>query len=146
MGWIEKFRDAQSYYTWTADPIISDRDLSRHSLTLIRHYPVAEKPEKRTGMIAFHIQEESVARLFADLRFNQNGNVFVINDQGTILSHNDKTRIGQSIASDKYAEDVLSRKDSGSIQHKSGRDAEWVFFEPLPTQVGKSYISSRKSK
>ncbi|WP_020618614.1 AraC family transcriptional regulator [Paenibacillus daejeonensis] len=145
MGWIEKFRDAQSYYTWTADPIVSDRDLSRHSLTLIRHYPVAEKPEKRTGMIAFHIQEESVARLFADLRFNQNGNVFVINDQGTILSHNDKTRIGQSIASDKYAEDVLSRKDSGSIQYKSGSDAEWVFFSASPYTGWKVvYIVSQK--
>ncbi|MFS0724019.1 helix-turn-helix domain-containing protein [Paenibacillus sp. 1P07SE] len=145
MEWIAAYRDAGPYYSWTADPVASDREVSRHTLTLIRHYPVAEKPDKRTGMIAFHIQEESVSRLFSDLRFNQSGNVFLINDQGTILSHNDKSRIGQTISSDKYAEEVLSRKDSGSIHHKNGGDAEWVFYSASPYTGWKVvYIVSQK--
>jgi two-component system response regulator YesN len=126
--WIQAFTDASSYFLWTARPLVSEYQASRHTVTLIRHYPVAEKPENRIGMIAFNIQEESLSKMFSDLRFNASGNVFVIDNQGTIISHNDKTKIGQNIASDKYAEEILSRNDSGSIHRKNGKVSEWVFY------------------
>ncbi|HEY2492904.1 MAG TPA: cache domain-containing protein, partial [Paenibacillus sp.] len=143
--WIQKFSDASSYFLWTAHPLLSDREASPHTVTLIRHYPVAEKPKKRTGMIAINIQEESLSKMFSDLRFNESGNVFVIDQQGTILSHNDKTKIGQNITFDKYNEEILSRKESGAIHHKNGKDSEWVFYaESQYTGWKVVYIVSQK--
>ncbi|WP_409342384.1 helix-turn-helix domain-containing protein [Paenibacillus sp. MBLB4367] len=126
--WVTAYAEDPSYYIWVTRPLEDENRSSQPNVTLIRHFPAAEKPENRTGMIAVNIQEESLSQMFSDLRFNGNGNVFVIDRQGIILSHSDKTKIGQQFASDLRMEDIGTRNDSGSFHYTNGKQSEWIFY------------------
>jgi len=117
-----------AYYLWTSDPPEQDNLATQHHITLIRHFPVAEKPENRTGMIAVHIREQSMSSMFADLRFNKSGNVFVINQDGIVVSHTDESKIGQSVAVVLGDTPQWPQKNSGYFHKKSGNTSEWIFY------------------
>ncbi|RAV02009.1 helix-turn-helix domain-containing protein [Paenibacillus sp. YN15] len=127
-NWIKAFYTESDYYKWTVNPVFTEKSVNRHTVTLIRFYPMAEKPENRTGVIAVNLPETMLSDMFSDLQFGSSGNVLVTDGEGTILSHADKSRIGRNIAEYRLGGQVLSEQDSGYIRHKNGKTSEWVFY------------------
>jgi two-component system, response regulator YesN len=127
-SWISGFYTENYYYKWLVNPQFKEKPVNRHMVTLIRFYPMAEKPENRTGVIAVNLPESMLSDMFSDLQFGESGNVLVTDGEGTILSHADKSRIGRNIAEYKLSGQVLSEQDSGYIRHKNGKASEWVFY------------------
>lgn len=126
--WITAFYGESYYYKWIVNPQFKDTPINRHTVTLIRFYPMAEKPENRTGVIAVNLPESMLSDMFSDLQFGKSGNVLITDEEGTILSHADKARIGGNISAYKYGGEVLSAAGSGSTQHKTGKGSEWIFY------------------
>jgi YesN/AraC family two-component response regulator len=127
-SWISGFYTENYYYKWLVNPQFKEKPVNRHMVTLIRFYPMAEKPENRNGVIAVNLPESMLSDMFSDLQFGESGNVLVTDGEGTILSHADKSRIGRNIAEYKLGGQLLSEKDSGFIRHKNGKTSEWVFY------------------
>ncbi|MGG1516406.1 helix-turn-helix domain-containing protein [Paenibacillus oryzisoli] len=127
-NWISTFYTENFYYKWLVNPSFKEKSVNRHTITLIRFYPMTEKPENRTGVIAINLPEAILSDMFSDLQFGDGGNVLVTDEQGTILSHTDKSRIGRNIAEYKLDGQVLSQKNSGFIRQKNGKGSEWVFY------------------
>lgn len=123
--WATAYMDDPSYYKWTA----YGSQQARKMVTLIRYYPFVEQPLNRSGAIVVNISASSLSDMFEDLRFSGDGNVFIINSNGVILSHKDETKIGSSIVDYKYSNEILTSKGSGSINQSNGKLSEWVFFD-----------------
>ncbi|WP_179215801.1 helix-turn-helix domain-containing protein [Paenibacillus sp. MY03] len=126
--WISTFYTENFYYKWTANPLFMEKNVNRHTVTLIRFYPMADKPKNRKGVIAVNLPETILSDMFSDLQFGNSGNVLITDEQGTILSHADKSRIGRNIAEYKLGGQLLFEKDSGFTRHKNGKASEWVFY------------------
>ncbi|WP_171684438.1 helix-turn-helix domain-containing protein [Paenibacillus planticolens] len=127
-NWISTFYTEDFYYKWTANPLFREKPVNSHTVTLIRFYPMAEKPKDRKGVIAVNLPEAMLSDMFSDLQFGNSGNVLVTDEQGTILSHTDKSWIGRNIAEYKLGGQLLTETDSGFIRHKNGKASEWVFY------------------
>lgn len=143
--WIKEYLQSPSYYIWTDRPQSPEGGQHRDTISLIRYYPVAEKPEYRTGVIAVNIRESSLSTMFSDLQFSGQGNVFVVDPDGTIVSHNNKAMIGQSVAAEPYGKDILSKNNSGWLHKETGKSSEWVFYAASEVTGWKVvYIVSQK--
>lgn len=76
---------------------------------------------KELGFLTINVDEAVLERSYNNLMSGESEQVFVCNSDGDIISHPDKSRIGQSIKSEMYAKDVLqSANTSGYSSFQDG--------------------------
>ncbi len=126
---LAPFADSTAYYNWTAREARLSGDAAAHLLTLVRYYPIAERPQNRTGVFAVHMEESVISSMFNDLQFSGNGNVMIIDGQGDIIAHTDPQRIGQPANLQIVIPD---NQKSGYKYDKKSKPAEWTFYASVP--------------
>ncbi|MBW5447408.1 helix-turn-helix domain-containing protein [Cohnella sp. CFH 77786] len=126
--WIPDCLGRKPYYFWTSTPSSGASAALPHTVSLIRYYPLAERPANRKGVIAVNVNESALSGMFGDLTFSSGDNVFLVDPSGKIVSHKDKSKIGESIAGEKYAEFLLSERNQGFVRETSGAANDWVFY------------------
>lgn len=72
------------------------------------------------GYLMIDLEEVILEQAYSGLLDHEQAEVFICDDQGIIVSHSDKARIGSSIMDEPYAAEVLSdRKGHSYVQYKS---------------------------
>lgn len=96
------------------------------------------------GYLLIDLEEDILQQAYASLIDGSQGEVFIVNNSGRIISHPDKTRIGQTIIFEPYANQVLGDKTGHSfVQYTAGVDKvaiystlknhDWKIIKTVPT-------------
>ncbi|WP_246070515.1 sensor histidine kinase [Paenibacillus kobensis] len=75
---------------------------------------------RNIGMVAFSVSEMDLRRYLVGLK----GEVYLVDQKGTVVSSLTKTMVGQSLASDSYMDMVRTSKNGQEIFEKNGE--KWI--------------------
>ncbi|OGO79534.1 MAG: hypothetical protein A2Y23_09710 [Clostridiales bacterium GWB2_37_7] len=72
------------------------------------------------GYLLIDLEEVILEQAYTGLKDNENVEVFISDDQGNVISHTDKSKIGSTIMFEPYAKEVLADKSGHSyVQYKT---------------------------
>lgn len=128
--WVEPFRNDNSLFKWMdTRPLTLDsgNKIYLNVITLIRSYPVTHAAGLRKGALAVNIKEESLFKLFDEAISGTNGYVFLVNANGQIISHRDKSWIGRNKSNIDYIASLLRQDGPYRISD--------VVIDGLPSSV-----------
>lgn len=128
-NWLAKQESMPEYFKWLSTHQVWDGHTTEDVITLIRTYPTVSKPGYRKGMVAVNMKEqvlyELVQAVYEDSKLGQ---LFVIDQDGNIVTHDDKSQIYQNVQDIPYMESVLSKKGSGSVAGQVGGVRQTIFY------------------
>ncbi len=80
------------------------------------------------GYLLIDLEEDILQQAYNSLIDDSRGEVFIVNNSGRIISHPDKTRIGQTIIFEPYANEVLADKSGHRfVQYTDGIDKVAIY-------------------
>lgn len=125
MSWIKSFTSSNKVNKWTASP----PDAHSSDFLLVRNYPFTAGPKDRSGVMVTQINEKSISKMFSDLQFSDSYNVFLVDQNGNILSHKDSKLIHQSILDQSYSAQVLSKEGHGYVTETTAHGKNLIFYD-----------------
>lgn len=127
--WLTQYLNMDGYFKWSPTHQISDGMALEDVVTLIRSYPALSKPGFRTGLLAVNMKESVLYQMIQDIYQDGNkGQTFVIDQQGQVVTHNDKSKLHSSLKDMPYLENVLIGPDAGSFSIKPEQEKQMVFY------------------
>ncbi|WP_314589057.1 helix-turn-helix domain-containing protein [Paenibacillus terrigena] len=128
-NWLGDYLDMPVYLKWLTTHQISDGNANKDVITLVRPYPTISSPEYRKGMVAVNINEkviyDMVNAVYEDRKI---GHLFIIDSDGNIVTHDDKTQIYRNIKELPHLKSVLSRKGSGTYTGELDGVRQSIFY------------------
>lgn len=89
---------------------------------------------KELGLMTIDIDEAVLEKSYKNLMSGEGGQVFICNQDGEIVSHPDKTKIGSSIKDESYAKQILSnQKSSGHASFTDNRVEQIAIYSTCST-------------
>lgn len=80
------------------------------------------------GYLLIDLEEDILQQAYSSLMDDSQGEVFLVNNSGRIISHPDKTRIGQTVIFEPYANAMLADKNGHSfVQYNDGIDKVAIY-------------------
>lgn len=132
--WISQFEHYDGFYEWiTFRRMITNRSeypIYKNVVSLIRTYPLIHSTGSRKGAIAFNIKEDSLYRLIQNKAEEaDDGQTFVVDREGVVVLHSDKSKLGKDISEFSYINLILnSGKPSGHFITKVDQANSSVFY------------------
>lgn len=115
-NWLKHYEEMPDYFRWLPTHQVWDGTGNRDVITLVRSYPTISSPGYRKGMLAVNINEEvlydMVKAVYDDSKI---GRLFIVDAEGNVVTHDDKTQIYRNMQDVSYVRSVLSGKDNGSF-------------------------------
>jgi len=131
--WLAQYLDMNGYFQWLPTHQISDGITSENVVTLIRSYPALSKPGFRKGLLAVNMKESVLYQMIQDIYQEGNrGQTFVIDNQGQVVTHNDKSKLHRTLKDMPYIERVLSGPESGTFSISQDKEKQTVFYTTSP--------------
>ena len=138
--WMEKYASSKKYYTWLdtrrVTEINNGQTDQKYLISLVRAYPVASHPENRTGAIVVSIKESVFNGLINGNRFENLGDILVLNQKGVILSNSSDSKRYEEIGLDNSFFSMRMQGLQGRIDEKSYS----VFYVTSP-YTGWKYVN-----
>ncbi|WP_409342521.1 helix-turn-helix domain-containing protein [Paenibacillus sp. MBLB4367] len=100
-------------------------------MTLIRSYPLTHAEGYRKGAVAVNIDELSIFNLIKNAIDPSLGYMFIVDANGTIISHEDKSLIGSQAGETVWTKDMRER-DEGQFSAKMNGIGRTVFYMKSP--------------
>ncbi len=159
--WITQFEQYDGYANWMTTrrlPINSSNySIYRNVVTLVRTYPLIHSPGSRRGAIAVNIKEDALFALLGNAANAELGNNFIIDNQGRVVLHSDKSKLGRDFSELPYIADIVrggvegqfqssvAEKDS-SVFYVSSKYTGWKIVRVVPEmQLNKPLVSLRNT-
>jgi len=130
--WINEFAEYEGFSSWmptnkikvtsTAYPIYRD------VVTLVRTYPLIHTPGARKGAIAVNLKEDALYSLIRNTKGMDDGRTFVVNSEGIVILHADKSKLGKDISEYPYMNRMLSGAVEGYFQAEVDHINSSVFY------------------
>lgn len=128
-NWLQNYMDMPKYFTWLGTHQVWDGQAYRDVVTLIRPYPTISKPGYRKGMLAVNINEKVLHDMInAVYEENRVGNLFILDAEGNVVSHDDKMQIYRNMNDLPYIQKILSRGESGTFTVELDGIDQSVFY------------------
>ncbi|OPA73582.1 hypothetical protein BVG16_27610 [Paenibacillus selenitireducens] len=128
-NWLGDYLDMPVYFKWLTTHQISDGNSNKDVITLVRSYPTISSPGYRKGMVAVNINEkviyDMVNAVYEDRKI---GHMFIIDSDGNIVTHDDKTQIYRNIKELPHLKSVLVKKGSGTFTGELGGVRQSIFY------------------
>ncbi|WP_152393173.1 helix-turn-helix domain-containing protein [Paenibacillus guangzhouensis] len=128
-NWLGRYLDMPVYFKWLTTHQISDGNSTNDVITLVRSYPTISGPGYRKGIVAVNINEkviyDMVNAVYEDRKI---GHMFIIDNDGNIVTHDDKTQIYRNIKELPHLKDVLSMKGSGTLTGELNHVRQSIFY------------------
>ncbi|MGG1516418.1 helix-turn-helix domain-containing protein [Paenibacillus oryzisoli] len=129
MSWVQLFSGPVAKFDkWTALPPGNDGGAIGSDFLMVRSYPFPAGTVDSKGIAVTRINERSISRMFEDLQFNDSYNVFLVDRNGTIMSHKDPELIHQSIRDKSYSEKILAQQGQGYVVDNTDHGRILVFY------------------
>jgi Response regulator containing CheY-like receiver domain and AraC-type DNA-binding domain len=129
MEWIRGFTDGPKADKWSASPDTENGEAPVRDFLMIRYYPLTSGPSVAKGVVVTQVNEKSISSMFGDLQFGDSYNVFLVDRQGTILSHKDPSMIHQSIRERSYSPEVLAQEGGGYVEERTANGRNLIFYQ-----------------
>ncbi|RAV04639.1 helix-turn-helix domain-containing protein [Paenibacillus sp. YN15] len=127
--WLGDYLNMKGYSQWLPTHQIWDGVSFSDVVTLIRAYPALSRPGLRTGLLAVNMNESMLYRMIDDIYEKGNkGETFLINDEGRVITHNDKSRLHSNVKEMPFIKKVLNGGASGSFDISLDRQKQTVFY------------------
>lgn len=123
-----------------------DVDASK-GLVITASKTVKDRKGNLVGVMGLDIKLNRVADIVNKMKIGSKGYVMIIDNNGTVISHRDKSQLGKVISKKQWVKDILkSHKKSGSTFYKldgqesavsyvSIPDTEWKLVGVMPTDL-----------
>lgn len=142
--WREHFDNFEGYYRWLGLRTVEDKlamyPVSKQVLTMVRSYPVISSPSFRKGALVVNIDESMIYNLSVNDGLRQLGQAFVIDGDGRVIVHGDKSILGQNISSREEMKKIMSSGGEGSFAQTVDGNPSLVFYASSK-YTGWKYVS-----
>jgi AraC-like DNA-binding protein len=132
MNWRDTFTAMKGYQQWLATrkitEVSSGVQIDKNVITLVRSYPLISHPQFRKGAIIVNVAENTVSNLIQDVDKQRAGQTLVINEQGMIISSQNKKQLFQSVSSIEGAPGLEQLKDSGYLTKNTDTGSFTTFY------------------
>ncbi|OXM82276.1 helix-turn-helix domain-containing protein [Paenibacillus rigui] len=144
MNWLQPFQNMQRYQQWLGTrkitEISSGFQLDKNVMTLVRQFPLISNPQYRKGAIIVNVDERTVASLIADVDKQRPGQTLIVNEQGIIISSQNKAQLFQPLTRIEAAPGLEQLNGSGYTM-KSTKEGSFTTFYVSSSYNGWKYIS-----
>ncbi|MGG1514555.1 helix-turn-helix domain-containing protein [Paenibacillus oryzisoli] len=143
-SWKEQFDQFEGYYKWLGVRTLEDKStqfpVQKKVLTLVRSYPSVTSPSFRKGALIVNIDEAMIydSSLNEDVR--RLGQAFIIDESGQVISHSDKSLLGQHIADRSEIARIMQSGGEGNFTKTIDGVPNLVFYASLG-YTGWKYVS-----
>ncbi|MDF2715797.1 MAG: hypothetical protein K0R28_2722 [Paenibacillus sp.] len=129
-NWLGGYIDMEGYSKWISTHKVWDGDKEHHVVTHIRPYPLISSPGYRKGLVAVNITEDVLYRMIHDVYEDgqQGGHTFIIDDKGSIVTHDDKSRLYTNMTDVPYIKRILNENGNGHFTVSSNGAEQSVFY------------------
>ncbi|WP_168735634.1 AraC family transcriptional regulator [Cohnella fermenti] len=127
--WIADYLDMNGYFKWLPTHSITNGYAKENVVTLIRSYPAISKPGFRTGLLAVNMKESELYQMIRDIYSEgYKGQTLVIDSEGNVVTHDDKSKLTSRLADKPYVQQVLAGPAEGSFEMTIEGDKQTVFY------------------
>ncbi|WP_181592721.1 cache domain-containing protein [Paenibacillus sp. YN15] len=132
--WLTDYLDKEGYFWWLPTHKIWDGTKNRDVVTLIRPYPSLSAPGYRRGLLAVNIDENELHQMIRDIYEGDSfqGHSFIIDGQGEVVTHDDKSKIYSNMKELPYMQTLLARQGDGSFATDIDNVRQTVFYKKSP--------------
>lgn len=131
--WINQFRHYDGYSNWMPTRKIqlsrSNYPIFRNVTTLVRTYPLIHSPAGRKGAVAVNVKEDVLFDLIRNSSGDDVGETFVVDREGVVVLHHDKSKLGKDISEFPYISSMMeAAEDEGMFSSNVEETESSVFF------------------
>ncbi len=132
-SWVDqylKYKDSKEPISWIS-PRAVDSNGIRNTYIMSYIFPLTPYTTKLRGSIAINIYENALCEHINSNTSNSNDNISIINMNGEVISHVDKTMISSNISNRLYISEILAtEKNEGYlIQDVNGKNCLITYFK-----------------
>lgn len=126
---LKDYVNMPKYTQWLTTHRVWDGRANSDVVTLVRSYPALSSPGYRKGVMAVNIKEsvlhDMVAAVYEDSKI---GHLFILDAEGNVVTHDDKSQLYRNIKDVPYIRQILSAKGSGTATVKLDGVDQSVFY------------------
>ncbi|MDF2927551.1 MAG: hypothetical protein K0R57_6465 [Paenibacillaceae bacterium] len=128
-NWLSQYVDMPDYYKWLPTHKVWNGQENQNVVTFVRTYPSVSSPGYRKGMMAVNIREELLFQIIEEVYDNEHsGHLFILDQDGNVVTHNDKSQLYRNLGGYPYVQRLLSDKGSGAFNVRLEGDSQSVFY------------------
>lgn len=130
--WVAQFEQVTQFSNWMTTRKISlnrsNYPVYQNAVTLVRTYPLLHSPGMRKGAVAVNVKEDLLYGLIRNQEEADRGETFVIDQEGIVVLHGDKTMLGKDISEYSYIRQILEANErSGTLKAEVDQTASSLF-------------------
>lgn len=131
-NWINQFAEFEGFSSWMPTHKVkmthSNYPIYRNVVTLVRTYPLLHTPGSRKGAIAVNLKEDVLYNLIRNTDGMEEGQTFVIDSEGVVILHADKSKLGKDISEFPYINRILNGQEDGYFRSEVEQINSSVFY------------------
>ncbi|WP_080832712.1 helix-turn-helix domain-containing protein [Cohnella massiliensis] len=128
-NWLDDYENMPEYVKWLTTHEVWDGTENQDVVTLVRSYPTLSSPGYRKGMVAVNIKEDVLYDMIKEVfQDNKVGHLFIIDKEGNVVTHDDKTQIYRNLKEVPYIRTALSKTGSGYFAGEVDGIRQSVFY------------------
>ncbi|WP_373232762.1 helix-turn-helix domain-containing protein [Cohnella sp.] len=128
-NWLDDYLDMPVYLKWLTTHQVWEGNRNKDVITLVRSYPTISSPGYRKGIAAVNINEKVLYDMVKAVYEESNvGHMFIIDSDGNVVTHDDKTQIYRNLKELPHIKSVLSKKGNGSFKGEVNGVRQSIFY------------------
>ncbi|GGD77715.1 helix-turn-helix domain-containing protein [Paenibacillus nasutitermitis] len=128
-NWLDDYLEMPVYLKWLTTHQLWEGNGNKDVITLVRSYPTISSPGYRKGMVAVNINEKVIYDMVKAVYEDSNvGYMFIIDSDGNVVTHDDKTQIYRNLKELPHIKSVLSKRGSGFFTGKLNGVSQSIFY------------------
>ncbi|TDF98589.1 helix-turn-helix domain-containing protein [Paenibacillus piri] len=143
-AWRQTLASMKGYQQWLdtrkVTEISSGLHVDKDVITLVRSYPLIGTPQYRKGAVIVNVTENTVSNLIQDVDKQRAGQTLVINEQGMIISSQNKKQLFRPVSSIEGAP-ALSQLGSRGYLISNTANGSYTTFYLTSAYNGWKYVS-----
>lgn len=148
-SWIEaisRSKESFLYLRTRKTRMYSNFDGVGDIITILCSYPLSASPENAQGYIAINIKEEAINRYLVVFNASRLGQMLIMDETGSVISHNDKSKLYSDISNEDFVKRVLSGKEPSSfktsyektdyvVSYTQSKYNKWYYVAMIPEHM-----------
>lgn len=111
---------------WTTEPLLPHLLKGEPYITLVRELRGMED-SRHLGVITVSMSEKRLWQIIENVKFGQSGFVFIMDEQGRVVSHHNKSLLGEDLSLKPYASQVLEDQSGDFFAKVNGEEYLFVY-------------------
>ncbi|MGM9974897.1 MAG: cache domain-containing protein [Clostridiaceae bacterium] len=133
--WYKRAIENKGSITWRSTyiynlPGVDDNNSTRNIISVARAIMGEDPYGKPLGVVSVDILEENIYSIVKDVKFTTSGRVFLLDDEGVVISSDGKEPLGKNLSLEDYYSKVIA-KGEGHSKYKINDEESIVYYKKL---------------